>query len=331
MSVASATVAQARGERAHPLDRSLLIGLALLAAFALAPFVLEAVGAGYLEAVLVKMMLLAIAVVSLDLLIGQGGLVSFGHAAFVGLGAYATGIGLEEGVANGLVLFAVSIAVCAAFAAVTGAISLRTTGVAFIMITLAFGQMAFFTLSSLSAYGGDDGLTLWSTAELYGTGWLRNGGGLYFVVLAALAFTWWLVARIGASRFGRVLRAAKENPVRVASMGYSVFRYRLVAYVIAGALAGAAGFLTANHAEFVSPALGAWQRSGEMIAVLVLGGMGTRNGPLLGAVVFVALEEVLGHLVEDWRLVFGPLLVLLVLFAPGGLATALATRRPTGR
>ncbi len=292
-------------------------------ALGLAPFVADAFGGSYVLSLLMKAMLLAIAAISLDLLLGQGGLVSFGHAAFIGIGAYATGIGLEEGVYNGFALLAFAVLASAAFALVTGAISLRTSGVYFIMITLAFGQMIYFAFSSLSAYGGDDGLTLWSTAELYGTGWLQNGGGLYFVILACLVFTWWLVDRIAGSRFGRVLRAAKENPVRVETMGYSVFRYRLVAYVIAGSLAGLSGFLLANQAEFVSPAAATWQRSGELIFVVIIGGMGARNGALLGALFFVLMEEVLSSIIHDWRLIFGPILVLIALYAHGGLVSLL--------
>ena len=299
------------------------VAFVLLAA---APFAPDALGGAYLPSLLMRGMLLAIAAVSLDLLVGRGGLVSFGHAAFVGLGAYATGIGLEEGIFYAPALLALALATAAAFALVTGAVSLRTSGVQFIMITLAFGQMAYFTLSSLSRYGGDDGLTLWSLPELHGTGWLTNGGGLYFVTLSALILAWWLVHRIAGSRFGRVLRAAKENPTRVEVMGYSVFRYRLAAYVIAGTIAGMSGFLLACHAEFVSPAAAAWQRSGELIAVVVLGGVGTRNGALLGALFFVLVEEALSRVVDDWRLVFGPLLVLIVLFARGGLVGAFARR-----
>ena len=299
------------------------VAFALLAA---APFAPDALGGAYLPSLLMRGMLLAIAAVSLDLLVGRGGLVSFGHAAFVGLGAYATGIGLEEGIFYAPALLALALATAAAFALVTGAVSLRTSGVQFIMITLAFGQMAYFTLSSLARYGGDDGLTLWSLPELHGTGWLANGGGLYFVTLGALILAWWLVHRIAGSRFGRVLRAAKENPTRVEVMGYSVFRYRLAAYVIAGTIAGMSGFLLACHAEFVSPAAAAWQRSGELIAVVVLGGVGTRNGALLGALFFVLVEEALSRVVDDWRLVFGPLLVLIVLFARGGLVGAFARR-----
>ncbi|MEM7566205.1 MAG: branched-chain amino acid ABC transporter permease [Pseudomonadota bacterium] len=316
---------------------NLAVALVIFAGLAIAPFGADALGGSYVLSLLMKAMLLAIAAISLDLLLGHGGLVSFGHAAFIGIGAYATGIGLEEGVYNGLALLAFAVLASAAFALITGAISLRTSGVYFIMITLAFGQMAFFAFSSLSAYGGDDGLTLWSTAELYGTGWLQNGGGLYFVILGTLVFTWWLVNRIAGSRFGRVLRAAKENPVRVETMGYSVFRYRLVAYVIAGALAGASGFLLANQAEFVSPAAATWQRSGELIFVVIIGGMGARNGALLGALFFVLMEEVLSSIIHDWRLIFGPILVLIALYAHGGLVSLLpgggkegpASDRPT--
>ena len=307
---------------------ALAVAGVLFALLAAAPFVAEAMGGAYLLSLLMRAMLLAIAAVSLDLLVGHGGLVSFGHAAFVGLGAYATGVALEEGVSYAPALLALALALCAAFALVTGAISLRTSGVQFIMITLAFGQMAFFTLSSLSRYGGDDGLTLWSLPELHGLGWLRNGGGLYFVTLGTLAAAWWLVNRISASRFGRVLRAAKENPTRVEVMGFSVFRFRLAAYVIAGTIAGLSGFLLACHAEFVSPSAAAWQRSGELIVVVVLGGLGTRNGALLGALFFVLVEEALSRIVDDWRLLFGPLLVLIVLFARGGLAGAFARIGP---
>lgn len=317
--------AEALSRRARAGPRGSDLGaLLLFALLGAAPFAAEALGWGYLVSLLMKAILLAIAAVSLDLLVGRGGLVSFGHAAFIGIGAYATGIALEEGLSYGPALLGLALAACAAFALVTGAISLRTSGVQFIMITLAFGQMAYFTLSSLSRYGGDDGLTLWSGPQLHGLGWLSNGGGLYFVALAGLALAWWLVSRISASRVGRVLRAAKENPVRVEVMGFPVFRYRLAAYVIAGMIAGASGFLAACHAEFVSPASAAWQRSGELIAVVVLGGVGTRMGALVGALVFVAVEEILSMLVQDWRLVFGPLLVLVVLFARGGLVGALS-------
>lgn len=302
------------------MDRGLVIAGVIFAILLAAPFVASQFGSTYFLSLLMKAMLLAIAALSLDLLIGQGGMVSFGHTAFVGLGAYVTGIGLEEGIDNVLVLLVITVAVSGIFALITGALALRTSGVYFIMITLAFGQMTYFTFTSLAAYGGDDGLTLWSMAELFGTGLVQNGGGLYFVVAGTLIGTWWLVHRIAGSRFGRVLRAAKENPGRTEIMGFSVFRYRLIAYVIAGMIAGVSGLLLAQHAEFISPAIATWKKSGELIIVVVLGGMGSRNGAILGAFFFVLVEEFLGGLFQEWKLIFGPLLVLMVIFARGGIA-----------
>ena len=299
--------------------------LAVLALFAVTPWIAEAWGGAYVTSLAMRAMILAMAALSLDLLIGHGGMVSFGHAAFLGIGSYVTGIAITEGITDIVTILALAVFASAAFAFVTGVICLRTSGVYFIMITLAFGQMLFFTFSALSEYGGDDGLTLWDRATAYGVfEWKR---GLYFTTLAALTLTWLLISRISGSRFGRVLRAAKENETRVETLGFGVFGIRLTAYVIAGIVAGIAGVLLATHAEFVSPATAAWQRSGDLIIIVVLGGMGTRSGALLGALAFVGLEEGLSILTHDWRLIFGPLLIALVLFAKGGLA-GLFERRP---
>ncbi|EEB86336.1 ABC transporter permease protein [Roseobacter sp. GAI101] len=287
------------------------------------PFVLPLVGGAYLTGLLIKAMLLAIAAISLDLLIGHGGMISLGHAAFVGVGAYAAAIGLENGVENILVLLVITLVVTGTVALITGSLALRTSGVYFLMITLAFGQMIYFTLTSLAAYGGDDGLTLWSLATLFGSDIVQGGSGLYFVVLGTLLATWWGVYRISLSRFGRVLRAARDNPGRAEVMGYSVTRYRLIAYVIAAMIAGVSGLLLVQHAEFVSPALATWQRSGDLIVVIVLGGLGSRNGAILGAFFIVIVEEVLGGFFHEWRLIYGPLLVVMVLFAKGGLSDLL--------
>jgi branched-chain amino acid transport system permease protein len=310
--------------------RGTTIGWLLLALLALMPLVSSYWGGSYLTSLMMKAMILAIAVVSLNLLIGYGGLVSFGHAALVAVGAYAAAIALDEGMVDAVAILALSILASGAFALVTGALSLRTSGVYFIMITLAFAQMLFFVLSSLSQYGGDDGLTLWDTASLFGTDILQSDTGLFYVILVTLAGMWALVNAISVSRFGRVLRAAKENPTRVETMGYSVFRYRLIAYVIAGMIAGVAGFLLVHQAEFVSPAIGTWQRSGELIIMVVLGGMATRNGPLLGALFVVLVEEGLSEIVSDWRLIFGPMLILIVLFARGGLSSVFARSAKPG-
>jgi branched-chain amino acid transport system permease protein len=301
------------------MDRGALIGGVIFALLLAMPALLPIVGADYLTGLLIKAMLLAIAAISLDLIIGHGGMVSLGHAAFIGVGAYATAIGLVSGIEEILVLLLITLAATASIALVTGVLALRTSGVYFLMITLAFGQMIFFTLTSLAAYGGDDGLTLWSLATLFGNDIVQEGEGLYFFVLAALILTWTGVWRMSQSRFGRVLRAARDNPQRAEVMGYPIARYRLIAYVIAACIAGISGLLLVQYAEFVSPSIAAWQRSGDLIVAIVLGGLGSRNGTILGAFFIVIMEEFLSSIFHEWRLIYGPLLVLLVLYARGGL------------
>jgi branched-chain amino acid transport system permease protein len=312
------------------MDRSIVLGGLIFGLLLAMPVLLSVVGESYLTGLVIKAMLLAIAAISLDLLIGHGGLVSLGHAAFVGLGAYAAAIGLESGIENILTLAVVTLLVTGAVALVTGSLALRTSGVYFLMITLAFGQMIYFTLTSLASYGGDDGLTLWSTATLFGSDIVRSNKGLYFVILLVLFASWWGVFRISQSRFGRVLRAARDNPARAEVMGYPIYRYRLIAYVIAAMIAGLSGLLLMQHAEFVSPSLAAWQRSGDLIVVVVLGGLGTRNGAILGAFFIVIVEEVLSTFIHEWRLIYGPLLVLMVLFAKGGISDLLVPRSARG-
>ncbi len=266
-----------------------------------------------------RAMIFAIAALSLDLILGVSGLVSFGHAAFIGIGAYATGIMITEGRTEALLILPVILIACAAFAAITGAVSLRTRGVAFIMITLAFGQMAYFLAQALSAYGGDDGLTLYEKSTLLGFKPLATRTGFFYVTLAILAGCYALVSIIVASRFGRVLRAARENATRVTVTGFDVSRIRLVAYVISGMIAGLSGFLLANQTEFVSPAYMSWPRSGELIFMVVLGGVGSLHGAIIGALAFLVAEETLSHWTEHWRAIFGPLIVLFVLFTRGGI------------
>jgi branched-chain amino acid transport system permease protein len=310
------------------MHRSQIIGGVIFGLLLTMPVLLPLIGEGYLTGLIIKAMLLAIAAISLDLLIGHGGMVSLGHSAFVGVGAYATAISLESGIENILLLLTITLIVTGLVAFVTGILALRTSGIYFLMITLAFGQMIYFTLTSLAAYGGDDGLTLWSLATLFGSNIVQNGEGLYFVVLGTLFITWWGVHRISRSRFGRVLRAARDNPERAEVLGYSVTHYRLAAYLIAAMIAGVSGLLLVQHAEFVSPALAAWQRSGDLIVVIVLGGLGTRNGAILGAFFIVIVEEVLGSFIHEWRLIYGPLLVLMVIYAKGGISDLLEPKDP---
>jgi branched-chain amino acid transport system permease protein len=288
---------------------------------------------GYLLSLATRMMILAIAALALDLLVGYGGLISFGHAAFVGIGAYAVGILSVHGVDDMLISLPVAIAAAAIFAFVTGAVCLRTKGVHFIMITLAFGQMMFFLASSLAPYGGDDGLTVQTRNAFAGLALFESERSFYFLVLAGLLGVYLFCRALMASRFGRVFRGARENPERMAAMGFNVYRYRHVAYVLAGAIAGFSGFLLANATEFVSPAYMSWQRSGDLLIMVILGGIGRLNGALIGAVVFVLLEEWLSGISEHWRVIFGPFLVFIAIFARGGLLglpAMLMRRRPRG-
>lgn len=302
--------------------------LLIFAVLALVPVVAPLLGGGsYPLTVAGRIMIFAMAAVSLDLILGYGGLVSFGHAAFIGLGAYAVGILMDAGLEEGLVLLPAAMLAAGIFALLTGAVSLKTRGVHYIMITLAFGQMAYFTMTSLSAYGGDDGLTLWSRPLLAGFKALNGRVSFYYVVLVLLIAAWALCLAVTRSRFGRVLRGCRENEERMRALGYDPFAYRLVATVIAGAIAGLAGALLAIQADFVSPAYMSWQRSGELIVMVVLGGISSLHGAILGAAAFLLAEELLAGVTEHWRLIFGPLLILVVLFLRGGLGGLLGRVR----
>ncbi|MGE3148968.1 MAG: branched-chain amino acid ABC transporter permease [Pseudorhodoplanes sp.] len=297
----------------------IVLPLLLFAALAGVPFAAAFGAEGYVLHLFMRVMIFAIAALALDLLVGYGGLVSFGHAAFLGIGAYAAGILAAHGIGEALVSLPVALGASALFALITGLVCLRTRGVYFIMITLAFGQMAFFIASSLAPYGGDDGLTIAARNTVAGFPLLDNIKAFYGVTWLCLLAVYLLCRSLVASRFGRVLRGARENPVRVASLGFEVYRYQLAAYVIAGAIGGLAGFLLANVTNFVSPAYMAWQRSGELLVMTILGGVGTLHGAIIGAAAFILLEEWLSGVTEQWKLIFGPFLVLVVLFASGGL------------
>lgn len=286
-----------------------------------------------------RLTILAIAAVSLNLILGYGGLVSFGHAAYVGLGAYAVGIpahhwlygGLEEiGLAttNGLVHIPLAIAICALFALITGAICLRTKGVYFIMITMAFAQMVYYLIVSIEEYGGDDGLVIDTRSELPGLNLdnpLHLFGLAYMSLLAALL----IVRTITRSRFGMVLQGARGNNERVVTLGYNTYAYRLTAYVISGAMAGYAGALLGNFTTFISPEMMDWAESGELMFMVILGGAATTGGPVIGAAAFILLEEILSSMTIYWHLPFGLLLIAVVLFGRGGLI-GMVTRKDQG-
>jgi len=266
-----------------------------------------------------RLMILAIGALSLNLIMGYGGMISFGHAAYVGIGAYTIGICAEHELVSGFIQWPLALASSALFALIFGAISLRTRGVYFIMITLALAQMMYFLGVSLDRYGGDDGLPLAEPSDFGGLIDLSDKTSLYYLVFALLLFCLWISHRLVNSRFGMVIQGARSNEARMQAIGFPTFRYRLTAFVIAGTMAGLAGVLLANHTEFVNPDMMHWTRSGDLIIMVLLGGMGSLVGPIVGAMVFLLLEEFLSGVTEYWQLIFGPILILVVLFARGGL------------
>lgn len=302
-----------------PLLTLNVVALAFFAVLGLMPLTAVALGDPFMVVVLTRIVIFALAALSLDLILGHGGLVSFGHAAFLGFGAYAVAILAGNGVSDLAVQLLIALVAAALFGLVTGLIVLRTRGVYFIMITLAFGQMAYFFFVSLAAYGGDDGVSLQARSTLFGTHVLENDLALFYLSFGVLIGFYFLARALIGSRFGRVLAGTRENPVRMQAMGYRPFAFQLVAYVISGCMAAVAGVLLANQAEFVSPAYMSWHRSGELIVMVVLGGLGTLIGPIFGAVVVLLLEEFLSPLSTHWRIGLGAVLILVVFFSPGGL------------
>src|SRR3712207_4267727 len=259
------------------MSHDTLVAALVFAGLAVAPLAAQFGPEGYVLSLLTRVMIFALAALSLDLVLGYGGLISFAHAAFLGIGAYAVGILASHGAQDILVHVAVALAASALFALVIGAVSLRTRGVYFIMITLAFGQMLFFLATSLAAYGGDDGIKLPSRSLVLGRRALEGNFPFYYAVLACLLGAYLFCRAVVASRFGRVLRGARENAPRMEAIGFDPPRYQLIAYILSGMIAALAGVLLANQAEFVSPAYMTWQRSGELIVMVVLGGLGDRK------------------------------------------------------
>ncbi|WP_236025199.1 branched-chain amino acid ABC transporter permease [Arenibaculum pallidiluteum] len=317
---------------------ALALAFVLLAAL---PFVLPLLGAQAVVGLATRMLIYAIAAASLNLILGYAGLVSFGHAAYYGVGAYVVGIlyahwasdepllGLVPGTDQFLLAVPAAVIVSGLAALVLGALSLRTSGVQFIMITLAFAQMLFFLFVSLDHYGGDDGLIMRRPNALLGLN-LRDDATMYLVALGALALYLLLLSRIVRSRFGRVLSGIRQDERRVIALGIEPYPYKLAAFVIAGMGAGLAGALMANMTRFVSPDMLHWTKSGEFMIMVILGGVGSLFGPVLGAACLIGLEYVLAGLTEDWQFYLGPLLVLVVLFARGGLSGLLGRRAGVG-
>ena len=296
---------------------------AVIVLLAALPWLATALGQGFYIDLARRIMIFGIAAVSLNLILGYGGMVSFGHAAYLGVGGYAVAIFAFYGVHDGFLQWGVAIAASALVALAIGAVSIRTSGVYFIMITLAFTQMLYYLGISIEEYGGDDGIRLKSRSQFPLVD-LADGVQFYYLVLALLLGAVYLTHRIVNSRFGMALRATKSNEARSRAIGFSPYPYRLAAFVIAGAMCGLAGALLANHTNYLTPDFMHWTRSGEIMFMVILGGMATSAGPLLGASAFLLLEDVLSGWTEHWQVILGPLLVLSVLFFKRGLAGLLA-------
>ena len=323
-----------------PLSRSATTAVLVLALLTVLPQAAEALDNGYVVSLCSRFLLYALAAVSLDLILGYGGMVSLGHAAYVGVGAYVVGIltahaqdmvplmtwPLEIAATDSaLITIPAAVIVSGVVACLLGALCLRTKGMYFIMITLAFAQMGYYFFVSLEAYGGDDGLSLWGRNTVPGLD-LGDDATFYYLCLGALALFLFLSYRLVNSRFGRVVRGCKENELRMEVLGYPAYRYKLACFTIAGAGAGLAGALLANQSEFVSPGLMQWTHSGELLVMVILGGMGSLIGPVLGAFTLLTMEEILAAYTEHWMVFLGPFLVVVILFAKRGIYGLLGGR-----
>jgi len=296
---------------------ALVLGLVLLAA--LPPVALALDEPFYID-LFRRIMIFAIAALSLNLILGYGGMVSFGHAAYLGIGGYSVGILAYYGIDNGFLQWGIAIGASALVALVIGAVSIRTSGIYFIMITLAFTQMLYFLGISVEEYGGDDGMSLLTRSQFGDWLDLSDANTFYYLVLAILVVFMYVIHRLVNSRFGMVVRAAKSNEVRTRAIGFSPYPYKLVAFVISGAMCGLAGALLVNHTAYLTPDFMHWTRSGEIMFMVILGGIGTTAGPLVGTVALLLLEDVLSAWTTRWQLFLGIFLVLVVLFAKRGLA-----------
>jgi branched-chain amino acid transport system permease protein len=303
------------------------VGLALLTGLVLLPALALAINDEFYIGVASRILIFALAATSLNLILGFGGMVSFGHAAFIGVGAYAVGMLMQGGITSAWISWPIAVVFAGLLALLIGAISLRTKGVYFIMITLAFAQMLYYLMISLKTYGGDDGLSLVSRSQV-GLGLdLSQDITFYYVVLALTVLVFLVVHRLLNSRFGHALQAIRENEVRMVAIGFPVYRYKLAAFTLAGSLAGLAGALLANQGGFVSPSMMQWSQSGMLMIMVILGGVGHLYGGLVGAVVFLVLEEVFSAYTIHWQLGLGAALLAVVLLAPNGLLSLLRGNR----
>ncbi|MCP4952957.1 MAG: branched-chain amino acid ABC transporter permease [Proteobacteria bacterium] len=299
--------------------RSGKVYFGMLFLLGIAPLLFQWTNQPFLLDLLSRGLIIGIAALSLNLILGYGGMISLGHVAYLGIGAYCVGIPAYYDVYDGWIHLSLAIVTCALFALITGAVSLRTKGVYFIMITMAFSQMIYFIFLSLEEYGADDGLVIYARSEF--PLWMNMEGAvsLYYWIFGLLILTLFFIHRLVRSRFGRVIIGSKYNDLRMQSLGFNTYGYRLTCYVISAVICGLAGVLLGNFTSFISPEMMSWTRSGELIFMVIIGGAGSLFGPLFGALSFLFLEEALSLITIYWHLIFGGLLIALVLFGRGGI------------
>ena len=303
----------------HPAAYQKPVAVALLLALVALPAALTACGQEFYIGFATRVLIFALAATSLNLVLGFGGMFSLGHAAFFGAGAYVAAICLRAGVSEALLGLPLAMLVSGGLALLVGALSLRTRGVYFIMITLAFAQMVFYLIVSLKSWGGDDGL-LMQHRSTFGKLDLKDDTIFYFVVLTTLALVLLALDRLAHSRFGRVIQSIRENETRMEALGYPVFSYKLVCFVIGGALAGLAGALLVNQSGLASPNLLHWMQSGTLMVMIVIGGVGSVFGGVVGAVLLLLCEEFFVEISPHWQIGLGLVLLAVVLWAPLGIA-----------
>ncbi len=312
----------------HLHNRRSALAILVIGACALTPVVAHLLDEPYYINLFARLMIWAIAAISLNLILGYGGMISFGHALYLGIGAYTVGIYAYYDIDNIYIQLLTAMAAATVIAFVFGGISLRTRGVYFIMITMALTQMVYFFSISIEEYGSDDGLIIYTRSDL-GTNLITLDNPLhrYYLIFSIMLACLYFSHRLIHSRFGHVIRGIKSNEIRMEVLGYPTFRYRLVCFIIAGVMCTLAGILSANVEKFVSPDIMHWTRSGELIFMVVLGGMASILGPITGALVFWLLSEFLSRVTEHWHLIFGPFLILVVLLSPRGIDGLLSPKR----
>ena len=339
MITASVPLPSPRASALRRIGRERLAAATLLLTLAALPWLSQLAGDPYLLKIGTRIVIFGLAAAALDLALGVAGLVSFGHAAFLGIGAYAVGVSFQHGFEGSALLglpppgdafvrYPLAMLAAGLYGLLTGLVALRTRGVAFIMITLAFAQMLFFLLLSLKAYGGQDGIALWTRSGGSGLLDLEHQATFHFLCLACLTAYLLLARRLLHAPFGRVLRATRDEERRAEALGFSTFGHRLAAYTISAAVTGLAGALLADAIYFVGPSFAGWQTSGELIVMVALGGLGTIIGPVLGATAYILLEELapalLGGLLgpaagEHWKIALGLALILVATRTRRGL------------